>query len=95
METYFLGTNILSSLPPVTKLVQGNVFTPVCHSVHSGGGPRGLSDTPLPSTSWDNIPPVQCMLGYTPPAQCVLGYGQQVGSMHPTGMHTCCQFKMF
>ena len=24
-------------LPPATKLWQGNVFTPVCHSVHRGG----------------------------------------------------------
>ena len=24
--------------PPVTKLGDGNVFTPVCHSVHSGVG---------------------------------------------------------
>ena len=24
-------------LPHATKLEQGNVFTPVCHSVHSGG----------------------------------------------------------
>ena len=25
-------------LPPATELRQGNVFTPVCHSVHRGGG---------------------------------------------------------
>ena len=24
-------------LPPATKLRQGNVFTPVCHSIHRGG----------------------------------------------------------
>ena len=23
------------------------------------------------------------------PAQCMLGYGQQGGSTHPTGMHSC------
>ena len=46
-------------------------------------------------------PPAQCMLGYTPPlpsaycdthtppVQCMLGYGQQAGSTHPTGMHSC------
>ena len=28
----------LSYLPPATKLRQGNVFTPVCDSVHRGGG---------------------------------------------------------
>ena len=26
-------------LPPATKLQQGNVFTPVCDSVHGRGGP--------------------------------------------------------
>ena len=46
-----------------------------------------------------------CMLEYThprqtlplgrhspwadPPAQCMLGYGQQAGSTHPIGMHSC------
>ena len=30
--------------------------------------------------------------GRHPPAQCVLGYGQQVGGMHPTGMHSCFFF---
>ena len=24
-----------------------------------------------------------------PPAQCMLGYGQQAGSLHPTGIHSC------
>ena len=28
----------LPFLPPATKLRQGNVFTPVCHSVHRGRG---------------------------------------------------------
>ena len=32
----------VSFLPPAMKLQQGNVFTPVCHSVH-----RGVSVTPL------------------------------------------------
>ena len=30
-------------LPPSTKLGQGNIFTPVCHSVHGGGGMCGCS----------------------------------------------------
>ena len=45
-------------LPPATKLRQGNVLTPVCHSVHGGG----VSATPP-----CRHPPAQCMLGYTPP----------------------------
>ena len=27
--------------------------------------------------------------GWTDPPR-YMGYGQQVGSMHPTGMHSCC-----
>ena len=34
--------SLLSFLPPATKLGQGNIFTPVCHSVHRGGM-RGCS----------------------------------------------------
>ena len=44
-------------LPPATKLRHGNVFTPVCHSVH-----RGVSATPTPgrhpplcSACWDMV----------------------------------------
>ena len=41
------------SLPPAIKLREGNVFTPVCDSVHGGGGlcpERGFSvrETPPP-----------------------------------------------
>ena len=36
-----------SLLPPVTKLRQGNVFTPVCDSVHGEGG-VSVRETPLP-----------------------------------------------
>ena len=42
-------------LPPATKLRQGNVFTPVCHSVHWGGG------SAIPPSR--QPPPAQCMLG--------------------------------
>ena len=86
-------------LPPATKLQQGYVFTPVCHSVH-----RGVSAT-LPPPGWTSpsqTPPVgrhlpaQCMLALPsacwdthPTVQCMLGYGQQAGGTHPTGMHTC------
>ena len=65
-------------LPSTTKLQQSNVFTPVCHSVR-----RGVSATPRPTPSGRHPP------GQTPPAQCILGYGQQAGSTHPTGLHSC------
>ena len=49
-----------SSLPPTTKLGQGNIFRSVCQEFcsHLGAVHAGR-------------------------------YGQQVGGMHPTGMHTC------
>ena len=58
--------------------------------------------TPLADTTPGQTPPAQCMLGYTPcpvhagihpPAQCMLGYGRQVGSRHPTGMHSCLELN--
>ena len=82
-------------LPPATKLRQGNVFTPVCHSVHRGRvGPgvvstRGCGHTP----PWANTPPAQCILGYTPPAQCMLGYTPPAQCMlgyTPPPLHSAC-----
>ena len=77
-------------LAPATKLWQGNVFTPVCHSVHMKGG---LPHTPLgwppgQTPPWAGTPPSRHP-GQTPPAQCMLGYGQQAGGTHPTGMQSC------
>ena len=66
-------------LPPANKVCEGRVFTGVCLSTEGG---------------------VCCMPGYTiplgrhppsPPAQCML-YGQQAGSTHPTGMHSCFEW---
>ena len=44
-----------------TQLRQGNVFTPVCHSVHGGGGclaeaPPPRADTPGQTAPWTNNP---------------------------------------
>ena len=121
----FLSTNTfsprkLNNYRPQTKLRQGNVFTPVCHSVHGWGG--CMPDTPeqtqpgrhLPGrhppgqtllTPWVDTPRQTPPLAdnplrhfppfpghariHKPPGQCMLGYGQQAGSMHPTGMHSC------
>ena len=41
----------LAFLPPANELREGNVFTPVCHSVHSGGV--------YPSIQWGLHPPKQ------------------------------------
>ena len=54
-------------LPPATKLRQGNVFTPVCHSVHRGGVCHTHpGQTPLPSVCWDT-PPCPVHAGIHPP----------------------------
>ena len=42
-------------LPPATKLRQGNVFTPVCHSLHRGGG-GSLSGRPRTEPPRQRIP---------------------------------------
>ena len=48
------------------------------------------ADTPADTTiPWADTSPCPVHAGiHTPPVQCMLGYGQQVGGMHPTGMHT-------
>ena len=82
-------TKIITFLPPATKLRQGNIFTPVSHSVHREGvcqSPR--ADTPQQTPPSRHLPPSACW--DTPSsAQCMLGYGQQAGGTHPTGMHSC------
>ena len=57
------------------SLGQGNVFTPVCHSVH--GGRAGLHPGGRVSAFWG------VGVGHTP----LMGYGQRAGGTHPTGMH--------
>ena len=59
------------------SLGQGNVFTPVCHSVH--GGRAGLHPGGRVSAFWG----VGVGVGHTP----LMGYGQRAGGTHPTGMH--------
>ena len=65
------------SYRPQKKLREGNVFTGVCDSVHSGGGlalgggfllPRG--DVPGGDPPWT---------------------ATGAGGTHPTGMHSCCK----
>ena len=54
------------------SLGQGNVFIPVCDSVH-----RGVS---APIACWDTPP-----LGrHSPPPPNTTGYGQQAGGTHPS-----------
>ena len=43
-----ITTMILYYYLPQTKLQEGNAFTPVCHSVHGGGGLVGLPNKEPP-----------------------------------------------
>ena len=72
-----------TSLPPANEVCEGYVFTPVCHSVHRGGGVHGqVHLSPAPP-----LPPGQVH----PPGAVHAGrYGQQAGGTHPTGMLSCC-----
>ena len=79
------------------SLGQGNIFAPVCHSVHGGstwhppgpGTPPGTRYTPLTRyTPQDQVPPRP---GTTPPGAEHAGrYGQRADGTHPTGMQSCC-----
>ena len=87
-----------SNYRPKRSFGQGNIFTPVCHSVHGGGAP----DIAL---IWGGAPPnfrrggsskfsggvLQIfggggifLGGGSPPE-----YGQRSAGTHPTGMHSC------
>ena len=62
-------------LPSATKLRQGNIFTPVCHSVHEGVSASVHAGIhPL----WQTPP-----MGRQPPPTTA------VNGTHPTGMHSC------
>ena len=87
-------------LPSAIEVSEGSVFTPVCHSVHGGGGvsrlrPGGVS-RPRPSGGLSRPRPrprgcvLQHALRQTPPPP------QQTATAadgtYPTGMHSC--FKL-
>ena len=63
---------------PQTKSREGNVFTPVCHSVHGwGGGGVFASASRGWIPPWTDNPP--------PPVEMTI----EAGGTHPTGMHSC------
>ena len=78
-------------LPPATKLRQGNVFTPVCHSVHRESvyqpplGRHPWADTPQADTPWADTPaplPSGCWDTHTP------GQTSPSDQTPPLGRHT-------
>ena len=69
------------------RLGQGNIFTSVCYTLSSGRGGDWLPI--MHHRSHDHGGLLPGGLG-RPPESDTMGYGQQAGSMHPTGMHSCC-----
>ena len=67
---------ILVTTPP-PKLQEGNVFTPVSHSVHGGGVCLWVQGATRPTTLWADTPPPQIETTI------------EAGGTHPTGMHSC------
>ena len=69
-------------LPSATKLWQGNVFTPVCHSLHRGisASVHAEIHTPWADTPLSRHPPGR----HLPPPAITAADGK-----HPTGMHSC------
>ena len=81
-------------LPPATKLVQGYIFTGICHSVNRGVLPPGGCFLPgvLPPDGvllrgWCLFPGGVCFQGG--PGGEPPGMATAAGSTHPTGMHSC------
>ena len=85
------------------SLVQGNIFTPVCHSVHGGCYPsmpcrwypsmpcRGVSDPGVVPTPGDACSGGLLLPGgawWRPPPTATAASGT-----HPTGMHSCYWFS--
>ena len=83
---------------PQRSCGQGNIFTPVCHSVHRGGGsasvhagippPPGAGTPPWEQahTPGSRHPPGP---GTPPPGKQTRAYGLRAAGTHPTGMHSC------
>ena len=89
---------------PQTKLWKGYDFTPVCHSVHRGGGglPQCMlgytphwTDTPdqTPPSLWVDNPSLWADTppsGQTPPRrQTPQQTATAADGTHPTGIHSC------
>ena len=74
---------IIALLPPATKLRQGNIFTPVCHSIHSGACVGRATHTSRPC-----MPP----LPHMPPCHACPCHAHPSAMHTPTTMHTPQQY---
>ena len=90
---------------PQRSCGQGNIFAPVCHSVHGGGvvSQKALRQTPPAAdtppekthppgadTPSDQTPPDQTH----PPPKQTPAYGLRAAGTHPTGMHSCLNYPI-
>ena len=77
-----MGSQFLSHFITARKrsLGQGNIFAPVCHSVHRGEVPGQVPPQAGTHPPWQVHPPGAVHAGR---------YGLQAGGTHPTGMHSC------
>ena len=82
------GSNVANSLDGTfLGLFKGNVFAPVCHSVHRGKvSPLGQGEG-VPFDPWIHITRTT-LPKHTP-------YGQQTGGTLPTGMLSCLYYLYF
>ena len=89
MRQYFL---------PANEVCDGSVFTPVCHSVHGGGGfpacitglmTRGICIHEELHQGGLHLGAGGGGRGLGRPSWDTMGYGQRAGSTRPTGMHSC------
>ena len=77
---------------PQTKLREGNVFTPVCDSVHRGGCvSQHAMGVGFPACITGRMTGGCLHQGVLcrPPQSDTTGYGQRAGGTHPSGMHSC------
>ena len=68
-NTHYSAPNKSLFITTAMKLQQGNVFTPVCHSVHRGVSATPLGRHPLGRHPPGQTPPVRHPPGQTPPGQ--------------------------
>ena len=84
---------------PQRSCGQGNIFTPVYHSVHGGGAclrqtPPGQTSPPPGADTPPRVRHTHPRTKYTPPRKQTPTYGQRGAGTHPTGMHSCFFFKI-
>ena len=83
-QSTFVGLQLrFAYYRPKRSFGQGNIFTPVCHSVHRGGGVGIPACLAGQSRRGVGLQFFGGGVSKTPE------YGQRSAGTHPTGMHSC------